>query len=373
MTNRGTLRISRELVDHPALEDGPFDKRSAWLWLLSAAAWGDYRKTVNGVALVLRRGDLAVSEQYLAQRWQWDRSRVRRFLDKLSAEQMIERRTVFGDSRNSAITVVRISNFDHWQGTDGDVTHAVNHQPQPEITSGQEVGVGHAETPNHHRTTNLVDSEPPTEPPTETRNGRATVLFEMSEIETEPPTEPPHLLIANQKHNQKKERTILPFPQSKGRANGNASPTSLPSTTEWPSDAFEQWYALYPKKVDRLDAERALTKVMARGDISFADLLARTKQFDTMERAEWGSGKHRKFTKAPAVWLNKGSYLDETCVVPTQGFEPERDASTFNESDWSQRIAHFQKTGQWSGLWGPKPGTPGCRAPDHLQRRTVAT
>ena len=84
MTHRGTLRISRELVDHSAF-DGPFDERSAWLWLLSEAAWANYRKTVNGIVLDLVRGELAVSQRYLAECWQWDRSKVRRFLEKLVA------------------------------------------------------------------------------------------------------------------------------------------------------------------------------------------------------------------------------------------------------------------------------------------------
>jgi hypothetical protein len=376
MTNRGTLRISRELVDHPTFDGDTFDRRSAWLWLLSEAAWANYRKTANGIALDLVRGELAVSERYLAQRWRWDKSRVRRFLEKLTAEQMIERRTVSGTTRNSAITVIRISNFDHWQGTEGKVTDAtktpsyllVNHPSVPETSSGQEVSVASAEQPNHHRTTPLVENEPPTEPPADARNGCGARLLVVSDIATEPPTEPPESARPNQKHNQKKERTILPFSNPKGRANASSSPTS--STEEWPDDAFEQWYRLYPKKVDRLDAVRAFGKMRARGDISFADLLARTAQFANLERAEWAGGKDRKFTKAPAVWLNKGSYLDETCAV--SACEPERDAGTFTEADWSQRVTHFEKTGEWSGYWGPQPGQPGCGAPDHLQRQAVS-
>ena len=375
MTNRGTLRISRELVDHPAF-DGPFDERSAWLWLLSEAAWANYRKTVHGIVLDLVRGELAVSQRYLAECWQWDRSKVRRFLEKLVAGEMIERRMVAGTTRNSAITVIRISNFEHWQGTAEKVTSATNqpscllvtHPSFLETSSGQEVSVGSGEQPTHPRPTNCVDGDPPTDPPADARSGCATGLFVVSDRASDPPTDPPTLLIATQKHNQKKERNILPFSNPKGRANGNPSPTS--STEEWPDDAFEQWYPLYPKKVDRLDAVRAFGKMRARDDVSFADLLTRTKQFSSIERAEWAGGKDRKFTKAPAVWLNKGSYLDETCALPA--CEPERDAGTFTEADWLQRVAHFQKTGEWSGYWGPQPGTPGCRAPDHLHNQMVA-
>ncbi len=354
MTHRGTLRISRELVDHPLFVGDAFDKRSAWLWLLSEAAWANYRKTANGIVLDLMRGELAVSERYLAQRWQWDKSKVRRFLEKLAAEGMIDHRVVSGTIRNSAITVIRISNFDHWQGTAGKVTDAtnqpsyllVNHPSLPETSSGQEVSVGSGAQPNHHRTTPLVENEPPTEPPPVARNGCGTGLFVVSDNASEPPTEPPQSARPNQKHNQKKERTILPFSNPKGRANASSSPTS--STEEWPDDAFEQWYRLYPKKVDRLDAVRAFGKMRARGDVSFADLLARTTQFGNLERAEWAGGKDEKFTKAPAVWLNKGSYLDETCALPAS--EPERDAGTFTEADWLQRLAHFEKLASGQGI-----------------------
>jgi hypothetical protein len=376
MINRGTLRISRELVDHPAF-DGPFDERSAWLWLLSEAAWANHRKTVNGIVLDLVRGELGVSQRYLAECWQWDRSKVRRFLDKLFAKQMIERRMVLGTTRNSAITVIRICNFDHWQGAPVKVTDATNqpsyllvtHQPFPETSSGQKVSMGAEEQPTHPRPTNCVDGDPPTDPLADARNACSTGLFVVSDRVGDPPTDPPQSAQPTQKHNQKKERTILPFSNPKGRANASSSPTS--STGEWPDDAFEQWYRLYPKKVDRLDAVRAFGKMRARGDVSFADLLARTTQFGNLERAEWAGGKDEKFTKAPAVWLNKGSYLDETCALPAS--EPERDAGTFTEADWLQRLAHFEKTGEWSGYWGPQPGQPGCSAPEHLQRQSVAT
>ena len=42
------------------------------------------------------------------------------------------------------------------------------------------------------------------------------------------------------------------------------------------------------KKVDRLDAERAFGKMRARDDVSFADLLARTKQFSSIWSAPSG-------------------------------------------------------------------------------------
>jgi hypothetical protein len=45
---------------------------------------------------------------------------------------------------------------------------------------------------------------------------------------------------------------------------------------------------------------------------------------------------------------------------------PLRDPCTFTDSDWSERFRYFQSSGEWSGAWGPKPGTEGCKVPWHI-------
>jgi hypothetical protein len=43
------------------------------------------------------------------------------------------------------------------------------------------------------------------------------------------------------------------------------------------------------------------------------------------------------------------------------------DADILPEAPWPQRIAGFHKNGFWmTAQWGPKPGQPGCQAPDDL-------
>jgi hypothetical protein len=339
MADRGTLRISRELVNHPVLNGGPFDKRSAWLWLLSEASWAARRKTVNNIALDLVRGELAVSDRHLAKRWEWDKSRVRRFLDKLSAEHMIDRRIARDDLRRAGITVIRIVNFEHWQGKipGANPDRAPTHPLLLETVAAQGLVDGQIQAPIHPRPTPELESDPRTDPPSDARNGGIKGLVDVSEIATDPSSDPPSDARPTQKHNQKNKRTILPFPSRK--ANGSTS------TAARPDDAFKRWYAAYPKKVEPLDAQRAFASMKARGDVSFADLMTRTEKFAATERAKWEAGNDRKFTKAPAVWLDKGAYLNELDTEPTFGLTaaPVRDPRTFTDAEWAAAYNNFTK------------------------------
>lgn len=132
----------------------------------------------------------------------------------------------------------------------------------------------------------------------------------------------------------------------------------------WPADAFERWYAAYPKRVDRKDAERAFAKVRAAGEIGFPDLLVATQAYATAVK-----GTEKQFIKAPATWLNKGGYLDERQPAASAApiAEPTRSPATFTEAEWAQRLRQFSQLGRWpADYWGPPPDADGCLAPPEL-------
>jgi hypothetical protein len=135
------------------------------------------------------------------------------------------------------------------------------------------------------------------------------------------------------------------------------------SRAEDPS-RFEQWYSTYPKKVDRKDAERCFNRLMASGEIPFEDLMAATIRFATSV-----AGTDPKYIKAPAVWINKGSYLDQ--AAPNAGGPqiegPSKDPRSFSESEWRSLLKRWNEREEWSeSYWGPKPGAPNCFVPSHL-------
>ena len=132
------------------------------------------------------------------------------------------------------------------------------------------------------------------------------------------------------------------------------------------SPQFEQWYSTYPKKVDRKDAERCFNRLMAAGEISFEDLMTATARFRAAVE-----GTDPKFIKAPAVWINKGAYLDEASSAPNSAVlsieGPTDDPQTFSDEKWRANLKHWTEKQEWSAsYWGPKPGDPGCLVPSHL-------
>jgi hypothetical protein len=137
------------------------------------------------------------------------------------------------------------------------------------------------------------------------------------------------------------------------------------------SSQFEQWYSTYPKKVDRKDAERCFNRLMAAGEMSFDDLMAATARYAAAK-----AGVDPKYIKAPAVWINKGSYLDEASSAPgaagTMIEGPTRDPRTFSDDDWRSYLKRWNEKQEWSAsYWGPKPGEPNCLVPSHLLLKPV--
>ena len=78
-----------------------------------------------------------------------------------------------------------------------------------------------------------------------------------------------------------------------------------------------------------------------------------------------------KYIKAPAVWINKGYYLDEKLpasnIAGTGNRGPDRDPRTFSDDEWRSYFRCWTEKREWSiSYWGPKRGHPGCLVPSHL-------
>lgn len=75
-------------------------------------------------------------------------------------------------------------------------------------------------------------------------------------------------------------------------------------------DAFEQWWAVYPRKQGKTDARKAFGQLMSKGQLPELDVLvARTKRYAQQQ-------EDPQFTKLPAGWLRSGRYDDETLDTP---------------------------------------------------------
>jgi len=110
MSERGVFAVDRAIWEHDYLVDSaPFSRREAWLWLVSEAAWKPHRRRIAGKTYELSRGQLAASMRFIASKWHWSEARVRRFLNGLKNEGMIDANT------DAGLTVLTICKYDSYQ------------------------------------------------------------------------------------------------------------------------------------------------------------------------------------------------------------------------------------------------------------------
>lgn len=109
MTERGVFALDRGWFDHPVFAPEPFTEREAWAWLISSAAWKPRAVRVGSKVVELKRGQAAFSVRFLAEKWQWSKSRVDRFLGRLENQDMV------GTESGTGVTVVTICNYDKYQ------------------------------------------------------------------------------------------------------------------------------------------------------------------------------------------------------------------------------------------------------------------
>lgn len=95
-----------------------------------------------------------------------------------------------------------------------------------------------------------------------------------------------------------------------------SAPTPAPATpapkapakpAEKPADGFTEWWSHYPKKVKKLDAEKAYRAALKRG-VTPKELLDGLQR----QKAAWkAKGTEPQYIPYPATWLRAGSWEDE--------------------------------------------------------------
>ncbi len=108
--NHGWIRLHRGLLEHWLWENNtPFTQAQAWIDLLLNASYTERQIDIGNHIVNLDIGQQIRSQFTLAETWNWDRSRVRRFLTKLERAEMIKMKKV----ANSI--VITICNYDKYQ------------------------------------------------------------------------------------------------------------------------------------------------------------------------------------------------------------------------------------------------------------------
>jgi predicted transcriptional regulator len=109
----GWIKIHRKITACPYWLDEPFTRGQAWVDMLLLANHKHGYIRVQGMRVDIMRGELGMSEVSLSERWKWSRGKVRRFLDELVKDGMIDKKThEKQDRRKNVITVL---NYDKYQ------------------------------------------------------------------------------------------------------------------------------------------------------------------------------------------------------------------------------------------------------------------
>jgi len=106
----GWIKIHRSITDHWLYsEKRVFSKLEAWYDLLLNVNYSDSKTMIKGKLYEVKRGQSIMSLESWGKRWNWDKSKVRRFLNLLQNDSMFE---LVSDNITTQLT---ICNYDSYQ------------------------------------------------------------------------------------------------------------------------------------------------------------------------------------------------------------------------------------------------------------------
>jgi len=99
---KGFCMLSKELMDSEYYFSERFTRMQAYLDLCLLAEWKDRKFIKRGQVVELKAGQLAKSEEELAERWQWSRNTVRKYLNEQQSIGNIEQQ------KSRLITIITV-------------------------------------------------------------------------------------------------------------------------------------------------------------------------------------------------------------------------------------------------------------------------
>ena len=147
--NIGYISLHRKIQDcFLWYSDEPFDRRSAWIDLLLLVNHEEKEIVFDGNKIVVSKGQKITSIRFLADRWHWSTTKVRKYLELLKSENMIK---IESDNKKTLLTVV---NYEFYQNTKHTENTQKTHRNDTENT--QKTHRKHAE--NTQKNTNNNDN-----------------------------------------------------------------------------------------------------------------------------------------------------------------------------------------------------------------------
>jgi len=92
---------------------------------------------------------------------------------------------------------------------------------------------------------------------------------------------------------------------------------------------FQDFYTAYPRKIGKLDAERAWKQMLKQGHMPL-DIISGARAYADLVRRE---GTAPTFVPYPASWLRAGRWMDENLQTQSVDMSPERLAELQDKTD----------------------------------------
>lgn len=109
MSERGWIKLHRQLQDNSLWSSEPFSRGQAWVDLLMIANHKQGHVRVRGRRIDVGVGCVARAQKSLADRWNWSKGKVIRFLKELEGDGQIEIET------SHDFNVIRLCNYEQFQ------------------------------------------------------------------------------------------------------------------------------------------------------------------------------------------------------------------------------------------------------------------
>lgn len=127
------------MLNHPLWLAEPFTKGQAFWDLVARANHADAELLYGNTIVSVKRGQLFTSEVKLAERWQWSRNKVRRYLKLLESMKMS---TATSTGRGTLITIENYSVYQGDEPTGGTAPEPANGQGAEQREDRQGTGSG---------------------------------------------------------------------------------------------------------------------------------------------------------------------------------------------------------------------------------------
>lgn len=113
----GWIKLHRKVKEHWLYQERPFDRYHAWDDIMLSVNHEQKQFLHGNKLLTVKPGQVVTSLRKLGERWGWNQEKVRRFLNLLVSDGMIDIRC------DTTMTVITIENWSFYQSSDTEVCH----------------------------------------------------------------------------------------------------------------------------------------------------------------------------------------------------------------------------------------------------------